>query len=553
MLEDLETYEEAVVDERTGDDESFGPTLDSMIVRRTAGLSTELIIEKILVLADALAGDRLYPYQRSFAHRVCESILERLQEEITALFSRQSGKSQTLSALVGACMIILPMLSQQFPEDDRFRYHDPKSGAIRSYGEGFWVGIFAPKKSQAGIIFNRIRRFFRRATSTAVLLEAGLTFETNNGDTLRLSNGSFILCSTASDQSNIEGTTLHLGIMDESQDISDEKATKSIGPMLAATGGTIVKIGTANAKKSHFYNSIRINERRELQGGAKNHFFADWTVAASYNTLYDRFVRREMIRLGERSDEFRMAYCCQFMLQRGLAMVEPLFNNRCVRTGPFSIPLVAPRRGIHYVAGIDFGKVHDSTVVTLIEVDWDNPRHVLTGFNPEEGEINLEIYGKHVCGWMELLGDDYEAQFVEIRRYLDLWRPERIALDYTGVGIALGDRVRTHFPYADTVFVPYSSQMKDQLGRQFLSDITAGYITWPGGIDCQDMMEWKQFRLQMLDLEKEYKNGGLLDLHHPEVRGAHDDYPQSLMLGIHAALEKPFGGEVEETDENIFS
>ncbi len=55
----------------------------------------------------------------------------------------------------------------------------------------------------------------------------------------------------------------------------------------------------------------------------------------------------------------------------------------------------------------------------------------------------------------------------------------------------------------------------------------------------------------MLDLEKDYKNG-LLSLHHPDLRGAHDDYPDSLELAIEAAMTRPYGGEVEETEHNLF-
>jgi hypothetical protein len=70
-------------------------------------------------------------------------------------------------------------------------------------------------------------------------------------------------------------------------------------------------------------------------------------------------------------------------------------------------------------------------------------------------------------------------------------------------------------------------------------------LTWPGGVACEQRREFKQFKTQMLDLEKDYKNG-LLNLHHPDIRGCHDDYPQSCFLAVHAALHRPFGGEVEE-------
>lgn len=528
------------------------PTMDGLVTRRTEGVTTAALASRLLKVAEAMAGSRLYPYQRRFAYRVLTCILERESEELSALFSRQSGKSQVLSALCASCMIILPLLARQFPEDDRFRYIDPKSETVRSYENGFWIGIFAPKKEQAGIIFNRVRGFFRSETAQAILGELGLSFESNNGDTIRLNNGSFIKCSTASDQANIEGYTLHLGILEESQDIGDEKVNKSIRPMMASTGGTIVKIGTANARKSHFYNTIRRNERRHLQGGPQNHFFADWEEAAKYNTAYEQFVRKEMLRLGERSDEFLMAYCCRFMLQRGLAVTEKRFKSRTVVSGTFSDILPGPRKGMHYCAGIDFGKMHDSTIVTVGEVNWDNPRQVLEGYDSDEGAFTVELFGKHVCDWLELQGDDYEAQFVEIRKFLAKWNVERIALDYTGVGVALGDRVRAQFEGADVEFVAFSSQSKDQLARQFLADLETGMITWPGGEVCQERTEWKDFRLQLLDLEKEYRQGGLLTLHHPDVRGAKDDYPDSLMLFIHAACTRPFGGEVEETDENIY-
>lgn len=527
-------------------------TMDGLVSRRTPGVTTSALVERLLRVADALSGSRLYPYQRDFARRVMECILEREAEELTALFSRQSGKSQTLSSICGACMIMLPVLSKQFPEDDRFRYKDPKSGTIRSYEDGFWIGIFAPKKEQAGIIFNRVRGFFRREVAGAILAELGLTFESNNGDTVRLNNGSFIKCSTASDQANIEGYTLHLGILEESQDIGDEKANKSIRPMMAATGGTIVKIGTANARKSHFYNSIRRNERRHLQGAVRNHFQADYLEASRYNSAYEKFVQKEKMRLGERSDEFQMAYCCRFMLHRGLAVPESEFWRHTVIEGPFSDILPGPRKDMHYVAGIDFGKLHDSTVVTVGEVNWDNPRQVIEGFDLEEGAFTVELYGKHVCDWLELQGDDYESQFVQIKKFLSKWGVERIALDYTGVGVALGDRVKAYFEGADVEFVSFSIQMKDQLGRQFLSDLATGMLTWPGGENLRTRREWGDYRLQLLDLEKEYKQGGLLTLHHPDVRGAKDDYADSLQLFVHAACTKPFGGEVEEVEENLF-
>jgi phage FluMu gp28-like protein len=202
---------------------------------------------------------------------------------------------------------------------------------------------------------------------------------------------------------------------------------------------------------------------------------------------------------------------------------------------------------MHYVAGVDFGKVHDSTVVTILEVNWDNPRQTVEGYDQEQGSFTVEIYGKHVVDWLELQGDDYEAQYVEIKAFLRKWPIARMALDYTGVGISLGDRFKAMFDNIDVEFVSYSDDSKDALSRQFMADMHNGMITWPGGSECEQRKEFKNFKTQLLDLEKDYKNG-LLNLHHPDMRGCHDDFVQSLMLGIHAALNKPFGGQIEESD-----
>jgi hypothetical protein len=313
------------------------------------------------------------------------------------------------------------------------------------------------------------------------------------------------------------------------------------------TGGSLVKIGTANAVKSHFYNAIRRNERRHTQGAAQSHYTVEWEEAAKYNTFYHKFVMKEALRLGETSDEFLMNFCCRFLLERGLAVPEKIFWNRTVIEGPFADILPSPRRNMHYVAGVDFGKIHDSTVVTILEVNWDNPRQVVDGYDPEKGGFTVEIYGKHVVDWLELQGDDYEAQYVEIRRFLSRWPIARMALDYTGVGVSLGDRFKAMFDNVDVEFITYSDDSKDQLCRQFLADLHNGMITWPGGHECSERKEFKNFKTQMLDLEKEYRNG-LLNLHHPDIRGCHDDYPQSLFMAIHAAMTKPYGGSVEESD-----
>ena len=57
------------------------------------------LVDKIMTFMYALVGHPLHPYQEPFARRIIESVLINDGEELTALASRQSGKSETVADL----------------------------------------------------------------------------------------------------------------------------------------------------------------------------------------------------------------------------------------------------------------------------------------------------------------------------------------------------------------------------------------------------------------------------------------------------------------------
>ena len=90
--------------------------------------------------------------------------------------------------------------------------------------------------------------------------------------------------------------------------------------MGAAYNATIVKIGTATTFKGDFYDAIQRNKAEALtrKSHIRNHFEYDWTIAAKYNPKYAKYVEKEKKRLGEKSDEFRMSYCLEWIIERGM-------------------------------------------------------------------------------------------------------------------------------------------------------------------------------------------------------------------------------------------
>lgn len=268
-------------------------------------ISTTELVNKIFRFCEVYSGRVMYPYQAQFSKRIIRSVLENEGIEITALFARQSGKTETVAITVGGLMIILPQLANMpmFLDDKR----------LMMFKDGFWVGIFAPSQRQAQTTYNRMRGRMMCKEAQVVLKDPDfrLVFTTSNGQTVALSNGSFCTAISASDGSNIEGESFKFIICEECQDISNFKIRKSIHPMGAAYNATICKIGTATTYKGDFYEAIERNKKDYKEGKLRlmNHFEYNYRVVQKYNPKYKRYIEREKRSLGETSDEFRMSYC----------------------------------------------------------------------------------------------------------------------------------------------------------------------------------------------------------------------------------------------------
>lgn len=497
-----------------------------------AKISTSELCNKIYTFCEAYSGVTLFPYQQQFAKRIIRSVLDGDGDEITALFSRQSGKSETVSTICGGLAIILPILANMpmFINDKR----------LSMFKNGFMIGIFAPSLNQSQIVFSRMKKRMGSKQAEAVLSdpEIGLNFDVANGQNVILSNGSLISCKSASDGANIEGDSYMLIIVDEAQDVGNFKYSKSISPMGAFYNATKILIGTATTKKGFFYDSIDRNKRDHANGGRRNHFEYDWNTVAKYNPNYLKYIEGEKKRLGEDSDEFQMSYCLKWILSRGMFITTGLFD----KLGEPNSGLVHSDLEKIHVVGIDLGKKMDSTVITVLEVDWDNP--VLIEESKELGIPSYTAYNVKVKCWKELGGDNWNEQYDQIMQFLSLFKIARVVMDATGVGDAIYDRVRANL---DCEVIPYvfSTSSKSVLYKHLNSEIRAGRVSYPANEETKETREFKKFEQQMLDLEKDYRGQDMI-VSHPNIAGAHDDYPDSLALAVIGAKGNATASPVTE-------
>ena len=488
-------------------------------------MSTKDLVNFIFDFCELYSGVTFHAYQEQFSKRLIRSVIDDEGSEITALFSRQSGKSETVATTVGGMMIILPKLANMpmFANDKR----------LSRFKDGLWVGIFAPSQRQSQITYNRMKKRLQCKSALAVLEDPDFRyfFSTSNGQTVALSNGSFATSLSASEGSNIEGESFKFIICEECQDISNYKIRKSIHPMGAAYNATIAKIGTATTFKGDFYEAIQRNKRDYESGKLpiRNHFEYNYEVVMKYNPSYEKYVMKEMYRLGENSDEFQMAYNLKWILERGMFIEIQKFEEN--NSEPLAERVTTDFRNTH-VAGIDLGGKDDSTVITIVEVDWDNPVISEERQNEETGELETYIaYKTIIKDWLEILGDNYEDQYYEIMDYLSHYRIGRLVIDATRES-SVADRLRANLPYEVESFV-FGSKSKSDLYKFVDTEIKSGRAKYPYAKCMRDDKEVKKFLQQLADLQKDYR-GSYLVVAHPPEKGAHDDYPDSWALALWA-------------------
>lgn len=513
---------------------------DLFVRKAEAGrVPTTELVNRIFNFCELYSGKTMFPYQEQFSKRVIRSVLLNDGAEITALFSRQSGKSETIAITVGGMMIILPVLANMpmFADDPR----------LMMFKDGLWVGIFAPSQRQAQITYGRLKARLQCKTAIAVLEdpEFRLQFSTSNGQTVALTNGSFATAISASDGSNIEGESFKLIICEECQDISNFKIRKSIHPMGAAYNASIIKIGTATTYKGDFYDAIQRNKREQESRAShiKNHFEYDYTVASKYNPKYAKYVEGEKRRLGENSDEFRMSYMLEWIIERGMFVDIVKFEEN---NGETSLERVVSDRQATHVAGIDIGGKNDSTVVTMCEVDWNMPVIMETRTDEETGEeVTYMAYNTYVKDWLCISNEpDYEEQYPLIVEYLSMFWVVRVVCDATREA-SISHRLRANLRCEVIPYI-FTTKSKSDLYKHLEKEISAGRARVCSGEKTRATREYNDFLEQLGDLQKGYSGTNLV-VAHPEERGAHDDYPDSWALAVWGCS---FVGEVNNTETN---
>jgi hypothetical protein len=466
------------------------------------------LIKRCILFIEEFNQVSFYPYQRELSYRIVESLILHDAEEITGLVSRQAGKTETLANTFAGCMVLFPKLALSIELLSRFK-------------KGLWVGCFAPTEDQSETLHGRIVERLTSDAATEFMMDPEIDDSVKGkGKLIRLKNGSIARRQTCNPKAKIEGKTYHVIVIDEAQDASEDVVRKSVHPMMAATAGTMVKIGTPSYIKGDFYRAIQLNKRRvTTRGRRRNHYEYDYRVVSKYNPDYKRYIVQEKLRLGEDSDEFQMSYNIKWLLEQGQFVTDEVMDGLM----DTSMPLVRSWFRSPVVVGIDPARIKDSTVVTVCWVDWDFPDPF--GFREHR-----------VLNWLELHNMPWEEQYFAIAEFLDNYRLSYIGVDAQAMGSAVAERLQILFGSRAEV-IPMSSDTRTQgiRWKNLQTLLDRRLIIYPGHSKARRTRVWKRFRRQMADVVKVFRAGQML-VEAPNEVEAHDDFPDSLALACACSM-----------------
>jgi len=398
----------------------------------------------------------LHDYQKKILYDCCD------RKRIVAICPRQAGKSTVIAIF---CIYWA------------FVVKDQK------------ILIVSSTLRQAVKLFEIIKNLVARSN----LIKSSVT--DMRVQSLVVNNGSRIeALPTGVDGHTIRGSTADIVILEESAYIKDSIVHEVVTPMLSATDGTIIQIGTPIGR-NHFYEAAQEASKYTV------HQF-DYKDCLSVGQYNDDFIEEQKINLSV--PQFAREYMAQFTEDENTALPFELVNA-CVDAS-YTLPRMV--ESVHVPAkcymGLDIGRFGSSTVMTIVSQD------------PISHKLRL-IYYK------ELSSTSYEVQYGWILKLYRHFGPKMIVVDMTGMGIPVYERIQVDRRIATMVKgVNFNTKSKMSMFSTFYKIVDGQLITLPND---------KRLINQCIEQQKIVNSQGNDIFSCPE--NAHDDILWSLILACY--------------------
>jgi hypothetical protein len=441
------------------------------------------VFSDITRFTSALGSLRLRSYQQTAAQAIVDSVIHRRGLSFVVLFPRQSGKNELQAHLEAYLLALFARRPLEI------------------------VKVSPTWKPQSQNAMRRLERVLEQSQLLGQrwVKEQGYIYRVG------LARISFL---SAAPTSNVVGATASLLLeCDEAQDVSPEKWDKEILPMASSTNATRVYWGTAWTADTLLGRELRAARQAEDLDGRQRLFTVTADQVRQEVPAYGAFVDSEIARLGRTHPFIRTQY-----FSEELASAGGLFNpERLALMHGSHQPLDSPpisaegsRRGVYAflldIAGeaetplstsVASGEgpgvgstsgvgSRDSTALTIVEVDLSTLADPLIA-RPRYRLVHRRLW-TGIC---------HTSLYAQLTALIDLWQPQRVIIDATGVGAGLASFLSKAHPSLVTPFI-FTSKSKSDLGWRFLSVIETGrYLEFtprPEGGEQEDLQRlfWLQ-------------------------------------------------------------
>ncbi len=330
---------------------------------------------------------------------------------------------------------------------------------------------------------------------------------------------------------NIVGATSSLlQEVDEAQDVEIEVYDKKIAPMAASTNATRVFWGTAWTSKTLLAREMRAALEEQKKDGIQRVFMITADEVAEEVPAYGKFVAEQVAKLGRQHPLIKTQYFSEEIdAQCGM------FNDRrrALMVGDREpSPQPSPEGGgriyafLIDVAGMDESPVdlegmsnpgRDSETLGIVEVDLSSL-----------AELQKPTY--RVIKRQAWTGMNHLQVFGQIKALADIWKPQYIVIDATGVGEGQWAMLDKAFP-TRVIPVKFSGQSKSEIGWQFIGVIETGRFR-----DCATnddvRIQYENCQSEILEGPAHTMRWGVKDGTRVNGKLVHDDYILSDSLVV---------------------
>ena len=400
-------------------------------------------------------GVRLRRYQWEVMEAVSHSVRNRLGRTFVVIFPRQSGKNETQLCLY---MYLLTFGKNQGGDIIHVEpTYKPQTELAMLRLE--------TKLEQCPLTMNRWDKLF------------GHIYTVNQARVVHFSG---------EPGANVVGATAGLLLsVNEAQDILPDKYDRDFNPMAASSNATRVFWGTRWTSDTLLEREYRAALTAQEEDGVRRVFFVTAEQVGATLEPYRLFVEAEVRRMGRQHPLVRSQYFCE-TVEAAAGMFPPA---RVMLMRGAHPARTAPEPGKTYVFCIDVGgqderssgaaldnPARDSTVLTSVQVDLDGGdvagRDVAgkdVACNVSTGPTYRTV---HRRAW---LGEKHTTVFAQIRALHELWRPQQVVIDATGVGEGLWSLLDAGLP-GKVLPVKFSETEKSDIGYRFIQIIETGRL-----------------------------------------------------------------------------